>query len=128
MKRFTLLTVFSIFFISPKVNAENVEFSLSSGEMVQMSNCMDSTNIMKALSGIVINSPAIEPIVLQASTAGRMASICDLYVTGNINLRTAKKIAKNPLEFYDKNPSLKRDLDAYSKQPGFQSCQKIWQK
>ena len=128
MKRFTLLTVFSIFFISPKVNAENVEFSLSSGEMVQMSNCMDSTNIMKALSGIVINSPAIEPIVIQAAASGRLASICDLYVTGNINLRTAKKFAKNPLEFYDKNPSLKSGVDAYSKQPGLQSCQKIWQK
>jgi len=57
-----------------------------------------------------------------------MTTICDLYLTGAINLKAAKVVLKNALQFYDKNPILKRDLGSYSNRPGFQKCQKIWQK
>ena len=128
MKKLFLLTIFSIFFITPKVNGEKFEFSLSPDEFKQMSNCMANNNIMNALSPLVINSPAVKPLVLRGTALGRIASICDLYATGAINLREAKKYSKNALKFYDMNPNAKRDLDVYIDQTGFKNCQKIWQK
>ena len=128
MKKLFLLTIFSIFFISPKVIGEKFEGSLSPDEFKQMSNCMANNNIMNALSPLVINSPAVNPIVIRSVSMGRIASICDLYATGAINLREAKKYSKNALKFYDMNPSAKRDLDVYIDQRGFKNCQKIWQK
>ena len=130
MKKFILLTVFSIFFYSPKVNAEKIDLgTLSPDELEQMSGCLNNSNIKNFLSNmLLLNSPLVQPLVTRSMMGGRMTTICDLYVNGFINLRTAKLVSKNALEFYDKNPNLKRDLDTYSKQPGLQSCQKIWQK
>ena len=96
--------------------------------MKQMTGCLNNSNINNFLSNLIINSPAVKPVVIRGVMSGRMTTICDLYVNRFINLRTAKLVSKNALEFYDKNPNLKRDLDTYSKQPGLQSCQKIWQK
>ena len=129
MKRFILLTVFSIFFISPKVNAEIVEGpNLSTEEVKQMAGCMKNPNIFNTIAMSVLNGPMAHPVATRGIMGGRMTTICDLYVNGFINLRTAKLVSKNALEFFDNNPNLKRDLDTYSKQPDLQSCQKIWQK
>ena len=129
MKRFILITVFSVFFISPKVNAEKVDLgTLSTDEMKQMTGCLNNSNINNFLSNLIINSTAVKPVVMRGVMSGRMTTICDLYATGAINLRSAKLVSKNALQFYENNPSLKRDLDSYSERPGFQNCQKIWQK
>ena len=93
-----------------------------------MTGCLDNSNINNFLSNMLINSPAVEPLVVRITAGGRIASICDLYSTGVINLREAKKYSKNALKFYDMNPSLKSDLDSYIDQTGFKNCQKIWQK
>ena len=129
MKRLILLTVFSVFFISPKVNAEKVDLgTLSPDELKQMSGCLNNSNINNFITNSILNSTAVEPVLLRGIVGGRMTTICDLYATGAINLKEAKKYSKNTLQFYDKNPSLKRDLDTYSKRPGNNKCQKIWQK
>ena len=59
---------------------------------------------------------------------GRMVTICDFYMGGVINLRTAKKVAETALKFYDQNPSLKIDLKSIENTQDRNSCKKIWQK
>ena len=80
-----------------------------------MRGCLNNSNINNFLAKTIIHSPAVEPAVMRGVMAGRMTTICDLYATGAINLREDKIVSKNALKFYDKNLSLKRDLESYSK-------------